>query len=205
MTDVIVDISMSLDGFVTAADPDEAHGLGVGGEPIHHWAVGHKTDVDQDILDRTTERTGAVVMGRRLFDIIDGPHGWSEEMGYGAERSQAGGPPIVVVTHQAPTRTRLGDRFRFATDGIAAAVDQARAFADDAGPDKDVVVMGGAATIQAVLAAGLADQLWIHLAPVLFGTGTRLFDHLPTTVTTLEPLDATTTPHATHLRYRLPR
>ncbi|CAN5664087.1 dihydrofolate reductase family protein [soil metagenome] len=202
MAEVIVDISMTLDGFVTGPDPDEAHGLGVGGEPIHHWAMEHRTDADQAVLDRSIAATGVVIMGRRLFDVIDGPHGWDDEVGYGGEHPQADGPPVIVVTHQAPGHVRLGDRFSFATDGIHDAIARAKTVA--AATDQDVVVMGGAGVIQSVLTAGLADQFWIHLAPVLFGAGTRLFDQLPVDVTELTPIDTTSTPHATHLRYRFP-
>jgi dihydrofolate reductase len=101
MTKVVADISMSLDGFVTGPDPDPEHGLGRGGEPLHTWAVESKDDVDAEILREAVEATGAVVMGRRLFDIVDGPHGWSDEMGYGA--GLVGTPPFFIVTHSPPT------------------------------------------------------------------------------------------------------
>ena len=84
MTNVIADISMSLDGFVTGPEPDLAHGLGHGGEPLHTWAIDSDDEVDIQELKDATEASGAVVMGRRLFDIVDGPHGWNDEMGYGA-------------------------------------------------------------------------------------------------------------------------
>ena len=115
MTKVVADISMSLDGFVTGPDPDLQHGLGRGGEPLHSWAVDSDAEVDAEVLHEATERSGAVVMGRRLFDIIDGPGGWNDEMGYGA--GLVGTPPFFVVTHYAPERVRLGLRFTFVTDG----------------------------------------------------------------------------------------
>ena len=116
---VVVDISMSLDGYVAAAGVDLEHGLGVGGEVIHDWAIGRRTPRDDEILGETYERTGAVVMGRRLFDIIDGPKGWSDSVGYGADHDRSERqPPVFVVTHSVPARTRLGDRFRFVTDGL---------------------------------------------------------------------------------------
>jgi dihydrofolate reductase len=73
VTKVIADISMSLDGYVTGPDPDLEHGLGVGGEPLHDWAVGSDDETDAAVLREATEATGAVVMGRRLFEIVDGP------------------------------------------------------------------------------------------------------------------------------------
>ena len=79
----VADISMSLDGFVTGPDPDLDHGLGHGGEPLHTWAIDSDDEIDAEVL-ATRPTSGAVVMGRRLFDIIDGPKGWNDEMGYGA-------------------------------------------------------------------------------------------------------------------------
>jgi dihydrofolate reductase len=88
---VIADISMSLDGFVTGPGPGPENGLGTGGDGLHTWAF--STDpVDRAVLTSTTEATGVVVMGRRLFDIIDGPQGWSDEVGYGADLAAA--PPL---------------------------------------------------------------------------------------------------------------
>lgn len=104
MTKIVADISMSLDGFVTGPDPDLEHGLGRGGEPLHTWAVQSTADVDAEIL----------------------------RMGYGA--GLAGTPPFFVVTHSIPQPVRLGLRFTFVTDGLEAAVNQAR----EAAGGKDV-------------------------------------------------------------------
>lgn len=169
MTKVVADISMSLDGFVTGPDPDLEHGLGRGGEPLHTWAVQSTADVDAEVLREATEASGAVVMGRRLFDIVDGPHGWSDDMGYGA--GLAGTPPFFVVTHSVPRQVRLGLRFTFVTDGLDAAINQAR----DAAEDKDVFVMGGGDVVRQCVDRGLADELRIHLAPIVLGSGTPLF------------------------------
>src|ERR1039457_937313 len=84
MTNVVADISMSLDGFVTGPRPDLEHGLGDGGAPLHTWAMDSSDDVDAAVLRETVKATGAVVMGRRLFDFVDGPHGWNDERAYGA-------------------------------------------------------------------------------------------------------------------------
>jgi dihydrofolate reductase len=165
---VVADISMSVDGFVTGPDPDLENGLGRGGEPLHHW-VFEGDEVDAGVLRDATEASGAVVMGRRLFDIIDGPLGWNDEVGYGA--GQAGTPPFFVVTHAPPDKVRLGLNFMFVTAGPKAAIDQARV----AAADKDVVVMGGADVIRQCVLQGLVDELRIHLAPVVLGGGTPLF------------------------------
>jgi dihydrofolate reductase len=138
-------------------------------------------------------------MGRRLYDIVDGPNGWNEDVGYGHDQNQSAAPPCYVVTHEPPTRVRPASRFRFVTAGVAAAVDQARATARD----KDVVVMGGANVIDQCLAAGLVDELRIHLSPLLLGGGTRLFDLVGPT--TLVQREVTESPRATHLTYEVVR
>jgi dihydrofolate reductase len=196
---VVVDISMSLDGYVAAAGVDLDNGLGVGGEVVHDWAIGHRTPRDDEILAEGYARTGAVVMGRRTFDFIDGPKGWDDSIGYAADHDGTGTPPpVFVVTHSVPARTRLGDRFRFVTDGLESTIDQARAAA---GPSRDVVIMGGGSLAYAFLEAGLVDVLAIHLAPVVLGSGTPLF---PADASLrLELLGSESTDHAEHLTYRV--
>jgi dihydrofolate reductase len=198
MTQVIVDISVSLDGYVTGPNVGLDNGLGDEGEALHSW-VFEGNDQDRKVLDDAFEATGAVIQGRNLFDIIDGPHGWSDEMGYGAKPTGEVNPPIFVVTHSAPEKTRLGDRFHFVTDGVQSAVEQARQVANG----KDVVVMGGGQVCHEVLAAGLADVLRLHVAPVVLGDGTRLFpaDAAPTYA--LDLVESISTPAAQHLTYRV--
>lgn len=194
---VVVDISMSLDGYVAAAGVDVEHGLGIGGEALHDWAIGQKSERDAEILDETVARTGAVLMGRTTFDIVDGPNGWGDEVGYGAAHQPLTPPPVFVVTHSKPDHVRLVDRFRFVTDGLASAIEQARTVAGG----KDVVVMGGGTVAGECLRAGLADVLTLHLAPVVLGAGTPLFQGLDTA--RFELTDAVTTPAAQHLTYRV--
>lgn len=170
MGKVVADISMSLDGYVTGPNPGLHNGLGDGGEPLHDWAVSSDDEVDATVLREATEGTGAVVMGRRLFDIVDGPDGWSDDMGYGA--GLVGTPPFFVVTHSAPAHVRLDLDFTFVTDGLEAAIARAR---DAAGDAKDAVVMGGGDVVGQSVAAGLVDELRIHLAPIVLGAGTPLF------------------------------
>jgi dihydrofolate reductase len=170
MTKVIADITMSLDGYVTGVGADPRHGLG-DAEELHTWVM-EQDPVDTDVLEAATAATGAVVMGRNLFDVIDGPDGWSAEMGYGAQ--EAGTPPFVVVTHDAPRDVRLerelGIRFSF-VDGVAAAVEAAGAVAGDGA----VVIMGGGDVVGQAIEQGLADELRLHLAPMVLGGGTPLF------------------------------
>lgn len=200
MSKVIADISMSLDGYVTARGADQDHGLGVGGEALHAWVLEEpRSPVDEVVLARSFEQTGAVVMGRRLYDVVDGPNGWNDDVGYGHDQDQAVAPPCYVVTHEPPAQVRLASRFRFVTEGVAAAIDQARATAGA----KDVVVMGGANVIDQSLAARLVDELRIHLSPVVLGDGTRLFDLVGRT--TLVQREVTESPRATHLTYEVVR
>ena len=170
MSKVIADITMSLDGYVTGPLADSQHGLGDVDE-LHTW-VAEQDPVDTEILERIAANTGAVVMGRRLFDIVDGPNGWTKDMGYGAQ--QAATPPFLVVTHSAPQQVRLerelGMRFTF-VDELATAVDQART----AAADGHVVIMGGGDVIGQAIEKGLVDELHLHLAPMLLGGGTPLF------------------------------
>lgn len=195
MSKVVADISMSLDGFVTGADPGPDSGLGKGGEGLHVWAFS-SDPIDRAVLTSTTEATGAVVMGRHLFDVVDGPHGWSDEVGYGAGLAAA--PPVLVVTRRPPATVRLADRFTFVVDGVRSAIDKARSMADD----RDVVVMGGAQVIRGALAAGTVDELRLHLSPVLLGAGTPLFDS-GVSPRTLRQVHVKVSAHATHLTYRV--
>ena len=96
MTNVVADISMSLDGYVTGPDPDLEHGLGHGGEPLHTWAVSSRSQVDAEVLHDATEASGAVVMGRRLVDIVDGLSAgttrWATARGWPGHRRSSSSP-----------------------------------------------------------------------------------------------------------------
>src|SRR3712207_6274779 len=105
MTRVIGDITMSLDGFVTGPGADVQHGLGLNAQGLHAWALDSQDPVDHDEIVSITARTGAVVMGRRTFDTVDAPGGWSRDRGYGA--AQDGRPPFIVVTSIRPDTVRL--------------------------------------------------------------------------------------------------
>lgn len=200
MSKVIADISMSLDGYVTAPGVDLEHGLGIDGDGVHAWVLEEpRSPVDEAVLAHSFDKTGAVVMGRRLYDIVDGPNGWNDDVGYGHDQNQSAAPPCYVVTHEPPAHVRLASRFRFVTEGVAAAIDQARATAGD----KDVVVMGGANVIDQSLAARLVDELRIHLSPLLLGDGTRLFRLAGPA--RLVQRDVTESPRATHLTYEVVR
>lgn len=201
MTRIVADISVSLDGFVTGPDPGPGNGLGTGGEALHTWAFSDDPD-DRRILRESTARSGAVVLGRRLFDVVDGPQGWDADTGYGA--GEVGTPPFVVVTSAPPEQVRLSDlQWTFVTTGLPDAVAAARERALEASAHRDetldVVVMGGAATIRSALDAGLVDVLRVHLAPVVLGAGTPLFTGGSTHALVQSRVVVTST--ATHLTY----
>ena len=201
MTRIIADISVSLDGFVTGPDPGPDNGLGTGGEALHTWAFSDDPD-DRRVLREGTARSGAVVLGRRLFDVVDGPGGWNDETGYGAR--EVGKPAFVVVTSSPPESVRLTDlEWTFVTTGLSDAVTAARKSAEtassDRGEDLDVVLMGGGATVGSAVVAGLVDVLSLHLAPVVLGAGTPLFTGGAPRMLVQRRVTVTST--ATHLTY----
>ncbi|WP_412740225.1 dihydrofolate reductase family protein [Krasilnikovia sp. MM14-A1259] len=168
MAKVVADISMSVDGFVTGPDPGLDQGLGRGGEALHTWAF-RGDHVDAEVLAEAVDNTGVIVMGRRLFDIVDGPYGWNDDVGYGADA--VGQQPVLVVTRNPPDKVRMADRVTFVVDGVGSAVSKACTMAEE----RDVVVMGGAEVIRGCLDAGLLEELRLHVSPVLLGAGTPLF------------------------------
>ncbi|MFI0156454.1 dihydrofolate reductase family protein [Streptomyces lydicus] len=201
MSRIIADISVSLDGFVTGPDPGPDNGLGTGGEALHTWAFSEDPD-DRQFLREGTARSGAVLLGRRLFDVVDGPNGWDDKTGYGA--GEVGKPAFVVVTSSPPESVRLSALdWTFVTtglpDAVAAARERAEAASTSSGKDLDVVLMGGGALIRSALDAGLVDTLTLHLAPVVLGTGTPLFTGA--VPRTLVQRSVTSTSTVTHVTY----
>jgi dihydrofolate reductase len=199
MSRVIGDITVSVDGFVTGPGADLQHGLGLDAEGLHAWALDSQDPVDREQLSSITAATGAVVMGRKTFDTVDGPGGWDEGMGYGA--TQDSRPPFFVVTSTRPDKVRLADShdFTFVLDGPAAAVGAAR----EAAGERDVFVMGGGALVGGCLAAGLLDLLRLHLSPEVLGAGTPLFAGVGRH--RLVQRDVRVSASATHLTYELRR
>ncbi|WP_432003449.1 dihydrofolate reductase family protein [Streptomyces sioyaensis] len=201
MTRIIADISVSLDGFVTGPDPGPDNGLGTGGEALHTWAFSDDPD-DRRLLREGTARSGAVLLGRHLFDVVDGPNGWDDETGYGA--GEVGKPAFVVVTSSPPESVRLSALdWTFVTTGLPDAVTAARERAEAAssrnGKNLDVVLMGGGALIRSALDAGLVDTLTLHLAPVMLGTGTPLFTGaVPRTLVQRSVISTSTATHVTY-------
>jgi dihydrofolate reductase len=213
MPRLICDISMSLDGFAAGPNPSLEHPLGEGGERLHEWAFrlasfreahglggGGETGPDDDVAKEWLGATGAVVMGRRMFSGGEGP--WEDDPnadGWWGDDPPFHVPVFVLTHHARETVTKQGGTsFIFVTEGIEAALEQARAAAEE----KDVSLGGGASVIQQYLKAGLLDELQVHVAPVLLGDGTLLFDRLETGPVELEATRVIASPSVTHLRYQ---
>lgn len=204
MTRIVADITMSLDGFVTGPNAGPGNGLGDGGEALHRWVFAGDPEDDR-ILKDGTERSGAVIMGRSLFDVIDAPDGWSDDLGYGAH--EVGRPPFFVVTSTPPAEVRLsGLDWTFVTTGLADAIAQAREKAEAAsaasGRDVDVVLMGGGALIGSAVSAGLVDVFSLHVSPLILSGGTPLFEGAARRE--LVQRSVVVTPYATHITYEVP-
>jgi dihydrofolate reductase len=144
---------------------------------------------ENDIVRETFERTGASVMGKRMFDL--GEHAWPGEAPFHT--------PVFVVTHEKrdPWERPGGTTFHFVNEGIEPALDQAR----EAAGARDVRIAGGGATILEYVNAGLIDEFTIALSPVLFGSGIRLFEGVDAERVTLDPVRAEPTQRVTHLTY----
>jgi dihydrofolate reductase len=212
---VIAEISMSLDGFVAGPNQTLDEPLGEGGEQLHEWVFalrawrerhgrsGGETTRDSELMEESLARTGATVMGRRMFSGGAGPR----EEDPKADGWWGDDPPfrhpVFVLTHhpREPVNKRGGTSFTFVTDGVESAVEQARVAAGD----KDVAIGGGANAIQEAIKAGLVDELEIHLVPVLLGDGVRLLDGLGGEGIELEAMRVIDSPAVTHLRFRLVR
>jgi dihydrofolate reductase len=203
VSQVFVDVGVSLDGFIAGPNGRPGNPLGDGGTRIHEWVYGLRafqenlglpggeTGRDNDSVRATLARSGANVMGRHMFD--EGEVGWPENAPFHA--------PVFVVTHRArePWVRPGGTTFTFVTDGFESALEQARAAAGN----RDVRISGGADIIQQALRAGVVDEITIHLAPILLGKGVRLFENLADENLKLDPVNAIRSPWVTHLVYRV--
>src|SRR5512133_2498759 len=188
MTRLISDISISLDGFAAGPSPNLEQPLGAGGDLLHEWAIaaaswreshgleGGEDNADSEVIEEWIRATGAVVMGRKMFSGGDGP--WENDPrvdGWWGDDPPFHVPVFVLTHHARETKVMQGGTsFNFVTDGIEEALEQARAAAEE----KDVLLAGGASVVQQYLKAGLLDEVQIHVAPVLLGGGTCLFDQL---------------------------
>jgi dihydrofolate reductase len=206
-------ISISLDGFVAGPNQSEENPLGEGGERLHEWVAalgawppphgkaGGEVNASTPITEEPLENVGAGVMGRNMFGPIGGGD-WRDDRWKGWWGDD---PPfhydVFIVTHhpREPVEMEGGTTYHFVTDGIESALEQAR----EAAGGKDVMLCGGAQVINQYLAAGLLDELELHIVPVLLGGGARLFDNLGGVEIKLEQARAVEAPGVTHLKYRV--
>jgi dihydrofolate reductase len=198
MTQVTTDMAISLDGYAAGLGQSLEHPFGPAvGDRLHQWMFEAADENAAEIAAITA--AGAYVMGRNMFGPgrgewdLDWKGWWGDDPPYHA--------PVFVLTHhpRAPLEMDGGTTFTFVTDGIEAALAQAREVAGG----KDVAIAGGAQTVNQYLAAGLIDELRLHVAPLILGAGERLLEGVSDT--RLEPLDVRGTPLVTHLRYRVVR
>jgi dihydrofolate reductase len=190
MRKVFYDISMSLDGFITAANVRPEAGLGDGGERLHDWAFNSADPRNRELLAKGAS-LGAIISGRHNYDLAV-PY-WGADGPTGDARV-----PTVVVSHSVPQDIPDAGVYSFA-DSIEAALEKAQ----KAAGDKDVAIMGGANIAAQFVKLGLVDEISIHLVPVLFGSGIRLFEHLGSEHVQLETIEVTETKEAIHLRFHL--
>ena len=209
MGSVTCQMSISIDGFVAGPNQSLENPIGEGGMRLHQWMfdtaswkrqqgeTGGARGADSDLVDGLLQGNGAYIMGRKMFGGGDGQWDetwtgwWGDEPPYQA--------PVFVLTHQPrkPLPMRGGTTFTFVTDGIDSALAQARAAAGD----KDVAIAGGAGTVQQYLAAGVLDELYLHIVPIILGKGERLFNGVGDP--TLEPVKVIASPAVTHVKYRV--
>src|ERR1700745_1872572 len=184
MSKLKLNITMSIDGFVAGPDQSPEHPLGIGGEKLHTWLyplkafreshgdeggeVNASTPFAEDILGGT----GATIMGRNMFG--GGPGPWDESWtGWWEDNRPYHHPVFVLTSHpRRPLEMQGGTTFHFVTDGIESALERARAAAGEA----DVAIAGGASAVRQYLAAGLLDELYLHIVPVVLGAGERLLE-----------------------------
>lgn len=182
MPKVLLDMAMSLDGFISGPN-DEDRGL-------HHYFFS-PSGPTLEVIEEGFKTTGSIIMGRRTYDVGAAQNGFADNP-YQV--------PTFILTHRVPEKVSKGaESFIFVTHGIASALEQAKAVTGD----RDIVIGGGANTAQQYLQAGMVDEMQIHLIPVLIGTGIRLFDHLDAQAVELERTRVIDGSGVTHLRFQV--
>jgi dihydrofolate reductase len=204
-------ISISLDGFVAGPNQSLENPIGEGGMRLHQWmfdtSAWHERQgleavsrtADSDVVDDSVRNVGAYIMGRKMFGGGEGP--WNEQWRGWWGEDPPYHVPVFVLTHHAREALPMqgGTTFHFVTGGIQSALDQAR---EVAGP-RDVMIAGGASTVQQFLGAGMLDELYLHISPVVLGAGERLLENVVDPA--LEPVEVIASPAVTHIRYRILR
>lgn len=198
MSDTTCHMSISLDGFVAGPEQSAEHPLGLRGHELHGWHIGdpRATDADNIANGWLMRPRGAYVMGRNMFGPVRGD--WDEEWrGWWGDEPPYHAP-VFVLTHHArdPIEMQGGTSFHFVTGGF----DAAYARAVEASGGQGVDIAGGASTVRQALRAGVVDELTLDVAPVLLGSGERMFDGVE--AFDYEPVEVLHSPLSTHIRYR---
>ena len=206
-------ISISADGYVAGPNQSEENPLGEGGEHLHDWVFelkawrephgmeGGEENASNVVVEEATANVGAEIMGRGKFGPPSGgPWGDDPWPGWWGDDPPFHKPVFVLTHHEREPLTLSDTTFTFVTDGIESALGHAR----EAAAAKDVFIGGGAQTINEYLAAGLVDELELHVVPILLGSGSRLFVDVGPDLK-LEQLRAVEAPGVTHLKYRVVR
>src|SRR3982074_3609896 len=202
-------ISISLDGFVAGPNQSLENPIGEGGMRLHQWLFetaswreqhgqeGGPRTADSDVVRGLFENVGAYIMGRKMFGGGEGP--WNESWtGWGGDNPPYHAPGFVLPhTARKALPMQGGTTFTFVTDGIESVLRQARSAAGD----RDIAIAGGAHTVRQYLRAGLLDELYLHIVPIVLGSGERLLEKVGDP--TLEPIDVIASPAVTHVRYRI--
>jgi dihydrofolate reductase len=211
MSKVTCQISISLDGFVAGPNQSLENPIGEGGMRLHQWLFetaswreqhgepGGARTVDSDVVDGLFQDVGAYIMGRKMFGGGAGfwdptwKGWWGDDPPYHV--------PVYVLTHHTrePLPMQGGTTFTFVTSGIGSALERARSAAGD----KDIAIAGGAHTVQQFMAAGMLDELYLHIVPVILGIGERLLENVGDP--TLQLVSVIASPAVTHVKYRIVR
>jgi dihydrofolate reductase len=205
-------ITVSADGYVAGPNQSVEHPLGEGGDRLHDWAFalrafrephgmeGGAVNASNAVVEESLANVGAEIMGRGKFGGGPGPWGEDAWTGWWGDDPPFHMPVFVLTHHEREPLTLADTTFTFVTEGVEAALEQARRAAGDG----DVVIGGGASVINQYLAAGLVDELELHIVPLVLGDGARLFAGLGPELQ-LEQVRAVEAPGVTHLKYRLVR
>lgn len=210
MSKLRLQISVSLDGFVAGPNQSEENPLGVGGMGLHQWAFALKAwraphgmeggEVNESgaIVEESTANIGATIMGRNMFGGHPGP--WKADKpwaGWWGEEPPFHHPVFVLTTHARKPLELKGTTFTFVTDGIQSALEQAKRAAGN----KNITLAGGANAASQYLKAGLVDEAYLNIAPILLGSGERLFEGVGADLHGLELVRTTGRPNVVHLKF----
>jgi dihydrofolate reductase len=212
MSKLRVSITMSLDGYVAGPGQDEQNPLGVGGLKLHQWFFplkafremhgqeGGEVNVSNPVAQERLANVGATIMGRNMFGPVRGS--WPDESwrGWWGENPPFHHPVFVLTHHpREPLQMQGGTTFHFVSDGIESALKRAK----DSAQGHDVSLPGGASVVNQYLVAGLVDEIDVSIAPLILGTGERLFVGLDHGKLKLKQIRAVDAPGVTHIKYQL--